>query len=68
MKGMTAMTGKMAEAALDAAYTYLMHRYGHKNIECLCSDLCMLAGCEKHCFKESALINDCSYEDIQGFM
>lgn len=62
------MAGNMIEDALNVAYTYLMHRYGQKDLECLCSDLLMLSGREQHSFTTSDLVGVCSYENVQGLM
>lgn len=62
------MAGNMVADALNVAYTYLTHRYGKKDLECLCTDLKALADCDKHNFSISELVGVCSYENIQSLM
>lgn len=62
------MAGNMIEDALNVAYTYLIHKYGQKDLECLCSDLLMLSGREQHDFSTFNLVGMCSYENVQGLL
>lgn len=62
------MAGNIVEDVLNVAYTYLTHRYAHRDLEHLCSDLKTLADSRTHIFKYSDLVSTCSYENIQSLM